>query len=69
MDEHTHTTENTDPVLQTLVDYYRNKSNKIEHEFLLYQIRSESIIRTLQGQIGELSSLLSESEKEPKSTK
>ena len=44
--------ENDRDSLQALVEYYRNKSNRIEHEFLLYQLRSESIIKGLREQIG-----------------
>lgn len=53
MNDHTHDTEDGSINLQALVDYYRNKSSKIEHEFLLYQLKAESIIRTLQSQIAD----------------
>ncbi len=66
MDDHTHDTQSTDPGLQALVEYYRNKSNKIEHEFLLYQIKSEQIIRGLQS---EMSKLLDKAKEQPKESK
>lgn len=66
MDDHTHDTQNADPGIQALVEYYRNKSNKIEHEFLLYQIRSESIIKGLQF---EMSKLLDKAKEQPKESK
>lgn len=31
--------------LQTMVEYYRNKCNKLEHDFLIYKIGAEKIIR------------------------
>lgn len=66
MDDHTHDTQNTDSGLQALVEYYRNKSNKIEHEFLLYQIRSESIIKGLQFEMSKLLDNQKEQSKESK---
>ena len=37
--------------LQAMVEYYRNKSYKLEHEFLLYKLQSESLIRDLRLQL------------------
>ena len=31
---------NNSSTLQVLVDYYRNKCNKLEYDFVLYQIKS-----------------------------
>ena len=67
MDEHTHDTQNTDPGIQALVEYYRNKSNKVEHEFLLYQIKSEQIIRGLQSEMSKLLDQLQDKQKDSKS--
>jgi tellurite resistance protein len=33
--------------LQTMVEYYRNKCNKLEHDFLIYKINAEKIIRSI----------------------
>lgn len=43
--------ENQAATLQTLVEYYRNKCNKLEHDFVLYQAQAESIVRQLKAQI------------------
>lgn len=43
--------ENEIGTLQTLVEYYRNKCNKLEHDFVQYQIKAESIVRQLREQI------------------
>jgi hypothetical protein len=56
MNDNENNIENPDPGLQALVEYYRNKSNKIEHEFLLYQIRADAAIKQLTRQIQELES-------------
>lgn len=37
--------------LQTMVEYYRNKSYKLEHEYLLYKIQSESNIKRLESEL------------------
>jgi hypothetical protein len=34
--------------LQAVVEYYRNKCNKLEHDFVLYQAETQGIIRKLQ---------------------
>jgi hypothetical protein len=34
--------------LQTLVEYYRNKCNKLEHDFVLYQAEAQRVIKELQ---------------------
>ena len=33
--------------LQTMVEYYRNKCNKLEHDFLIYKINAEKIIKSI----------------------
>lgn len=47
--------ENQQATLQTLVEYYRNKCNKLEHDFVLYQAQAEAIVRQLKSQVEELS--------------
>jgi hypothetical protein len=37
--------------LQSLVEYYRNKCNKLEHDFVQYQIKAESIVRSLKARV------------------
>jgi hypothetical protein len=37
--------------LQALVEYYRNKCNKLEHDFVQYQIKAESIVRVLKARV------------------
>jgi hypothetical protein len=37
--------------LQTLAEYYRNKCNKLEHDFVQYQIKAESIVRSLKARV------------------
>jgi hypothetical protein len=39
--------------LQSLVEYYRNKCNKLEHDFVQYQIKAESIVRVLKARVEE----------------
>jgi hypothetical protein len=34
-------------ILQAMVEYYRNKCSKLEHDFLVYKINSQRIIQTL----------------------
>lgn len=34
-------------VLQTMVEYYRNKCNKLEYDFLVYKIETEKRISEL----------------------
>lgn len=48
--------ENQNSALQTLVEYYRNKCNKLEHDFVLYQAQAESIVRQLRAKVEELTS-------------
>lgn len=48
--------ENQQNTLQTLVEYYRNKCNKLEHDFVLYQAQAESIVRQLKAQVESLTS-------------
>ena len=48
--------ENQQNTLQTLVEYYRNKCNKLEHDFVLYQAQAESIVRQLKAQVEALTS-------------
>lgn len=52
--------ENQQNTLQTLVEYYRNKCNKLEHDFVLYQAQAESIVRQLKAQVESLTSDKSE---------
>jgi len=40
---------------QVLVEYYRNKSVQLEHDFVLYRYKSEIIVKTLQDEIARLS--------------
>lgn len=40
-------------IQQALVEYYRNKCNKLEHDFLIYQIRSQKTISELTSRINE----------------
>lgn len=37
--------------LQSMVEYYRNKCHKLEHDFLVYKIGAENIIKQLREQI------------------
>lgn len=37
--------------LQSMVEYYRNKCNKLEHDFVQYQIKAESIVRSLKARV------------------
>jgi hypothetical protein len=37
--------------LQSMVEYYRNKCNKLEHDFVQYQIKAESIVRGLKARV------------------
>jgi len=37
--------------LQAMVEYYRSKSYKLEHEYLSYKIYSESTIKQLTEQL------------------
>lgn len=50
--------------LQTLVEYYRNKCNKLESDFVLYQAQAESIVRQLRTRVEELTKE-SDSDSEP----
>jgi len=34
-------------ILQAMVEYYRNKCSKLEHDFLIYKINSQRIIQEL----------------------
>jgi tellurite resistance protein len=49
-----------DQALQTMVEYYRNKCNKLEHDFLIYKIGAENIIRQLKDSITEKTEQVSE---------
>jgi hypothetical protein len=40
--------ETESPSLQAVVEYYRNKCNKLEHDFVLYQAEAQTVIRKLQ---------------------
>ena len=56
--------ENQNSALQTLVEYYRNKCNKLEHDFVLYQAQAESVVRQLRSKVEELTSGSEESEEQ-----
>jgi 5,10-methylene-tetrahydrofolate dehydrogenase/methenyl tetrahydrofolate cyclohydrolase len=43
--------ENEKNTLQSLVEYYRNKCNQLEHDFVQYQIKAESVVRELNERI------------------
>jgi hypothetical protein len=43
--------EDEKSTLQSLVEYYRNKCNKLEHDFVQYQIKAESIVRNLKARV------------------
>lgn len=43
--------ENEINTLQTLVEYYRNKCNKLEHDFVQYQIKAEAIVKKLRERV------------------
>ena len=40
--------------LQTLLEYYRNKCNKLEHDFVLYQAQAEAVVRQLREQVQQI---------------
>jgi hypothetical protein len=37
--------------LQSMVEYYRNKCNKLEHDFVQYQIKAEAVVRSLKERV------------------
>jgi hypothetical protein len=37
--------------LQALAEYYRNKCNKLEHDFVQYQIKAEAVVRGLKARL------------------
>lgn len=39
--------------LQTMVSYYRDKCNKLEHDFLRFKINAQSVIQQLQEQLSD----------------
>lgn len=39
--------------LQTMLEYYRNKCNQLEFEFIQYQIKSETTIRLLKEELAK----------------
>lgn len=43
--------ESTTTDLQTLVDYYRNKSSQLEFDFVQYQITASATIADLKAQL------------------
>lgn len=49
-----------DQTLQTMVEYYRNKCHKLEHDFLVYKIGAENIIRQLKEAVTEKTESVSE---------
>ena len=49
-----------DQTLQTMVEYYRNKCYQLEHDFLIYKIGTEKIIRQLKDSITEKTEQVSE---------
>ena len=42
--------------LQSMVEYYRNKCHKLEHDFLVYKIGAEKIINQLKENIQQSAS-------------
>lgn len=40
-------------VLQAMVEYYRNKCNKLEYDFLVYKGTSQKLINELTARISE----------------
>ena len=44
---------NNSSTLQILVDYYRNKCNKLEYDFVLHQIKSEKSIAELKKRLDD----------------
>ena len=50
--------------LQALAEYYRNKCNKLEHDFVQYQIKAEAIVRGLKARL-EQSHEHTENESQP----
>jgi len=47
--------ESNEAVLQTLAEYYRNKCNKLEYDFVFYQAQSQRTVNQLRSRIDELS--------------
>lgn len=43
--------ESNAAILQTLVEYYRNKCNKLEYDFVLYQAQSQKTISELRSRV------------------
>lgn len=39
--------------LQTLLDYYRNKSSQLELDYVQYQITAQGLIQDLQSQLAD----------------
>lgn len=37
--------------LQAMVEYYRNKCNKLEYDFVQYQIKAEAVVRSLKARV------------------
>lgn len=42
--------EQNQKVIQSMLDYYRNKCNKLEYDFLLYKTYTEFRLRQLEEQ-------------------
>lgn len=40
--------DENEKILQAVAEYYRNKCNKLEYDFLIYKINSERVIQELQ---------------------
>lgn len=47
--------EHETSVLQVVAEYYRNKCNKLEYDFVIYQAQSQKTINELAERISELS--------------
>jgi hypothetical protein len=47
--------QNEEGTIHALAKYYLEKSTKLEQDFVLYKLQSESIIGALQAQIEQLS--------------
>lgn len=55
--------------LQTLVDYFRNKSSQLELDFVQYQITSSATINDLTQQLKDATEALAAADATPKRAK
>jgi hypothetical protein len=56
--------ESNDDILQTLVEYYRNKCSKLEYDFLVFKIESQKTISELAGRLSDIQGSGNDSRKE-----